>query len=111
MSDRRYRAAIARGLDAALTEATAVTWDIETDSIIVFSDLHRGQGDHADDFRVAAETYRQALGFYLDAGYGLVTLGDAEELWEGWPRKVIPTYRDILETERSFHAAGTSTLR
>ena len=106
MSDRKYRAAIARGLDAALTRATAISWDLDADPMIVFSDLHRGQGDHADDFRVSAETYRTALGFYNEAGFSLVTLGDAEELWEGWPRKVIPTYRDILEIEQRFHAGG-----
>jgi predicted phosphodiesterase len=103
VSDRRYRAAIARGLDAALARAAALSWDMQTDPVIVLSDLHRGQGDHADDFRFSAETYRRALRFYLDAGYGLVTLGDAEELWEGWPRKVIPTYRDVLELEARFH--------
>lgn len=108
MSDRRYREAIARGLDAALSSATAVSWDMETDPVIVFSDLHRGQGDHADDFRVSAETYRKALRYYLEADYGLVTLGDAEELWEGWPRKVIPTYRDVLELEARFRTGPGS---
>jgi hypothetical protein len=106
VSDRKYRAAIARELDEALTRATAVSWDMETDRIIIFSDLHRGQGDHADDFRVSADTYRRALHFYLDAGYGLVSLGDAEELWESWPRKVIPTYRDVLELEARFHTGA-----
>ncbi len=51
MSDRRYQASIARGLDAALARAVRRQWDARTDRIIVFSDLHRGQDDHADDFR------------------------------------------------------------
>ncbi len=106
MSDRGYQAAIARGLEEALIRATPLNWDAEVDRIIVFSDLHRGQGDHADDFRVCAETYRRAIDFYLGAGYRLVVLGDAEELWEGWPKKVLPTYRGILDTENRFHAAA-----
>lgn len=106
MSDRGYQAAIARGLEEALIRATPLNWDAEVDRIIVFSDLHRGQGDHADDFRVCAETYRRAIDFYLEAGYRLVVLGDAEELWEGWPKKVLPTYRRILDTENRFHAAA-----
>lgn len=106
MSDRKYLASIARGLEAALPRAVRHQWDVRTDRIIVFSDLHRGQGDHADDFRRCAGTYRRALEFYFDAGYRLITLGDAEELWEGWPGKVVPTYRELLDLENRFHAAG-----
>jgi hypothetical protein len=106
MSNRKFNASIARGLEAALARATRKSWDAEADRVIVFSDLHRGQGDHADDFRVCAETYRRAITFYLDAGYRLVTLGDAEELWEGWPGKVLQTYRDLLDFENRFHTAA-----
>jgi len=107
MGDRDYQAAIAKGLSEALERAAGRTWDLDHERVIVFSDLHRGQGDHADDFRTSADTYRRALGFYLDAGFELVVLGDAEELWEGWPRKVIPTYRDSLQLEASFVRAST----
>ena len=106
MSGRAYQASIARGLDTALDRAVRRSWDSREDRVVVFSDLHRGQGDSADDFRNCAETYRRALAFYLGAGYRLVVLGDAEELWEGWPRKVLPTYREILETESRFHTAA-----
>jgi len=106
VSNKKYNASIARGLEAALTRATRLSWDVEADRVIVFSDLHRGQGDHADDFRVCAETYRRAVTFYFDAGYRLVTLGDAEELWEGWPGKVLATYRGLLDLENRFHAAA-----
>ncbi len=106
MSNRKYQATIARGLEAALARAEKESWDADADRVIVFSDLHRGQGDHADDFRTCAETYRRAIAFYFDAGYRLVTLGDAEELWEGWPRKVLPKYRDLLDLEKRFHTAA-----
>ena len=110
MSNRRYTRAIARGLDRALARAVPRTLDPSTDRVIVFSDLHRGQGDHADDFRHAADTYRRALEFYLDAGFILVSLGDAEELWEGWPSKVIPHYREILELEARFRTTNPERL-
>ena len=106
MGDRDYQAAIAKGLSEALDRAAGRTWDLERERVIVFSDLHRGQGDHADDFRTSADTYQRALEFYLVAGYRLVVLGDAEELWEGWPRKVIPTYRDSLQLEARFFRAS-----
>jgi len=107
MGDRQYRAAIAKGLDEALVRTVETTWNLDHDRVVVFSDLHRGQGDHADDFRTSADTYRRALEFYFDAGFRLVVLGDVEELWEGWPRKVIPKYKDILETEARFFRDST----
>lgn len=110
MSNRRYADAIDAGLDAALARAVPLFWDADSDRTIVVSDHHRGQGDHADDFRRCAETYRTALEFYLHAGYRLVTLGDAEELWEGWPGKVVPYYREILELEHRFHSAARGRL-
>ena len=106
MSRNRYASAIARGLSQALGRAVERTWDLDHDRIIVLSDLHRGQGDHADDFRVCAETYRRALTHYFEGGFHLVSLGDAEELWEGWPSKVIPQYRDLLELENRFRSNG-----
>ncbi len=108
MSNQKYQASIARGLETALARAARESWDADADRVIVFSDLHRGQGDHADDFRVCAETYRRAITFYFDAGYRLVTLGDADELWEGWPGKVVPTYRNLLDLENRFHTARAS---
>jgi hypothetical protein len=32
--------------------------------MILFSDLHRGTGDRADDFRPCRKIYHAALGFY-----------------------------------------------
>jgi hypothetical protein len=105
-SQGSYTAAIARGLDGVLGRAVAAEWDADRDRIAVISDLHRGTDDHADDFRDAAPNYRRALEFYLDAGYGLVLLGDAEELWECWPGGVIATYGELLELEARFHRAA-----
>lgn len=110
MTADRYAAAIARGLDAALGRAVPARWDADRGRVAVISDLHRGAGDHADDFRRAAPTYRRALEFYLDAGYRLVQLGDAEELWESWPGRVVATYRELLELEARFSEPGAGGL-
>lgn len=100
-----YQESIARGLSEALARADTRTWNVEGARVVVLSDLHRGRRDHADDFRWAAATYRRALDHYLDAGYLLVLLGDVEELWEGWPRSVIPANRVLLDLEARFHAS------
>jgi UDP-2,3-diacylglucosamine pyrophosphatase LpxH len=69
---------------------------------IIFSDLHKGQGDGADDFKVCKPVYHAALGYYLAAGYTLILLGDVEELWESFPRKVFKEYQDTFELEKKF---------
>ncbi len=78
------------------------TVEIQDLKIIAFSDHHRGQNDHADDFRMCKAAYHAALGYYLTAGYSLYLLGDVEELWECRPRNVINTYRDTLDLEKQF---------
>jgi len=56
--------------------------DIFKDRVIVFSDQHRGAKNWADDFREAEPCYLAALDFYNTKEYTLISLGDAEELWE-----------------------------
>lgn len=69
---------------------------------IIFSDLHKGQGDGADDFKVCKPAYHAALGYYLAAGYTLILLGDVEEFWESFPKKVFKEYQDTFELEKKF---------
>ena len=103
MGQGDYQEAISRGLSAALERADSFEWDLDQTKVIVFSDLHRGQRDHADDFRHCEANYARAMKYYFDEGYTLVTLGDSEELWEGWPKKVVKTYKESLELEAEFH--------
>jgi predicted phosphodiesterase len=56
--------------------------DAHNDRVIIFSDLHRGNGGLNDDFRHCNETYKNALRYYRDNDYRLILLGDVEELWE-----------------------------
>ncbi len=103
MGRTSYQEAISRGLSAALDRANRVDWDIDQTRVVVFSDLHRGQRDHADDFRRCEANYARAMEYYFEAGFKLVVLGDSEELWEGWPKKVVKAYTESFGLEAKFH--------
>jgi predicted phosphodiesterase len=103
MGNGDYQEAISKGLSAALDRADTADWDIDQTKVVVFSDLHRGQRDHADDFRHCEANYARAMDYYFDEGYTLVVLGDSEELWEGWPKKVVKAYKESFGLEARFH--------
>jgi len=102
MGQDDYQEAIARGLSEALGRADKLDWDLDETRLVVFSDLHRGQRNHADDFRHCEKTYARAMEYYFEAGYRLVVLGDSEELWESWPKKVVKAYKGSLGLEARF---------
>lgn len=103
-------ARVAKAMDAALARTIAsgdvIEVDIQSDQFVVFSDLHKGSRDGADDFQVAEPSYNQAIAYYNRMGYTLLTLGDIEELWEERPQPVMEAYGDTFELEAQFHAAG-----
>lgn len=103
-----YDDAIAGGLDVALKAKKSVDAVLDVDEIklVVFSDQHKGQRDGADDFLPCKPAYHAALGYYREAGYSLVLLGDVEELWECRPHAVMEAYTDTLKLEGSFAGAG-----
>jgi hypothetical protein len=51
------------------------------------------------------------LGYYLEAGYRLFVLGDAEELWEEHAEEVIDRYGAVLELEASFNRGANGLER
>jgi predicted phosphodiesterase len=105
---RFYAAEIARGLDRAYTGDRVLRLTAEPDDLrlAIFSDLHRGTRDGADDHWRAERAYRAALAYYLRRGHSLVVLGDAEELWENDAAKVIAEYPEELALERRFLEEG-----
>jgi UDP-2,3-diacylglucosamine pyrophosphatase LpxH len=109
--DRKSFEGIRRGLDAAFKRATRLQLDPAAERIVVFSDHHKGAGDPADDFRRCEHAYTAALGFYLEAGYRLFVLGDAEELWEEHPEPVIKRYDYVLKLEAEFASRGNGFER
>ena len=105
--DPKYLAGVRARLDPLFEATPTEEYDPSRDRIVVFSDHHRGIGDGADDFRRCEHAYTAALGFYLEAGYRLLLLGDVEELWEVTkPRKVFARYADVLALERRFAKRG-----
>jgi hypothetical protein len=105
--DPKYLAGVRRRLDSLFARAPQEDYDPATDRIIVFSDHHRGVGDGADDFRRCEHAYTAALGFYLESGYRLLMLGDAEELWEVVkPAKIFERYGHVMALECAFANAG-----
>ena len=109
--DTKYLESIGKGLDSAFKGSKKEPYDPESDRIVVFSDHHKGIGDPADDFRRCEHAYTSALGYYLEAGYKLFVLGDAEELWEEHAEDVIKRYREVLELEGEFVKRGNGVAR
>jgi hypothetical protein len=109
--DPKYFERIRKGLDAALERAATDRLDPDQHRIVVFSDHHKGAGDNADDFRRCERAYTAALGYYLEAGFRLFLLGDAEELWEEHAEKVIGRYGDVFALEAEFARRGNGLER
>jgi hypothetical protein len=104
--DARKVERIAKALDEAYRNADQVPFNPATEKIIVFSDLHKGRGDDADDFRRCEHAFTMALGWYLENGYKLFLLWDVEELWEENPEDVLKHYADVLALESEFRSRG-----
>lgn len=111
--DRRYLAQVGEALDevaarvaGAEAEEGAMTLNLATDRYIIFSDLHKGIRNNADDFQSVERAYNAALAYYFALGHTLVVLGDAEELWEERPSPVLESYRHTLRLEARFHQEG-----
>jgi UDP-2,3-diacylglucosamine pyrophosphatase LpxH len=95
-----------RALDQALNRARSAGAALLLDGqkYVVFSDLHRGRRTAADEFPFGEAAYLEALEYYYQAGYTLVLLGDAEELWEETDiGAVMQAHAGVFESEARFH--------
>lgn len=54
----------------------------ENTRYVLFSDCHRGNGTHNDNFLKNQHLYFAALKHYYREGYTYIELGDGDELWE-----------------------------
>ncbi len=54
----------------------------ENSRYVLFSDCHRGNGTHNDNFLKNQHLYFAALKHYYREGYTYIELGDGDELWE-----------------------------
>lgn len=106
-AQEKYQSQVAEGLEKAYG-APSLRKSVELSSLrlALFSDLHRGTRDGADDFQRCERAYNAALAYYFEAGYTLCLLGDVEELWECRPSPVLEKYQHSYELERRFLQAG-----
>jgi len=72
------------------------------DRFIIFSDHHKGNRDHGDDFANNEPNYLAALDHYLLNKFTYINLGDAEELWKYDPKEVISKNITALKWEAKF---------
>jgi hypothetical protein len=75
----------------------------EQQSIIIFSDQHKGIRNGADDFRTAEANYLAALDYYDRHQFYYVNLGDCEELWENRVSGVIKANIKCFEKEKRIN--------
>lgn len=61
----------------------------EESKIIIFSDIHRGDGGWSDNFSANQNIYFAALDYYYKNNYNYIENGDADELWENKDMLVI----------------------
>lgn len=76
--------------------------ELSTDKFIIFSDHHKGNKDHGDDFAGSEPNYLAALDYYLINNFSYINLGDAEELWKYTPAEVISKNSISLKAEAKF---------
>jgi hypothetical protein len=99
--DRRLNETVER-----ISDQAALTLDAATAKWVIFSDMHKGARNAADDFRDCEKAYNAALAWYLRMGYTLVVLGDVEELWKERVGPVLRSYGRTLEIEAKFQRTG-----
>ena len=105
-SQTKYAENVANGLDDAYGDAVVETVRFDQERLVIFSDLHRGVGDRADDFRPCRKIYHAALCYYQSLDFRLFLLGDIEELWERLLSSVEQQYEGTLELEKRFFDRG-----
>ncbi|MBV9988274.1 MAG: metallophosphoesterase family protein [Chitinophagaceae bacterium] len=76
--------------------------DTQKDKFIIFSDLHKGAKNGADDFMVCEQTYLEALDYYEKNAFHYICLGDGEELWENNLFAVRAANKASIEKEKTF---------
>ena len=72
--------------------------------IIIFSDQHKGDRSHQDDFALSEQNYLTALSYYNAHDFLYCNLGDSEELWENMVVDVMKHNKDTFEAEKCFLA-------
>lgn len=78
------------------------SFDPKQQSVIIFSDQHKGARNGSDDFALAEKNYLAALDHYNQENFFFVNLGDNEELWENNIFSVIKHNKATFDKEKLF---------
>ena len=71
---------------------------------VLFSDYHRGNGTHNDNFLLNEHLYLAALRHYYQSGFTYIELGDGDELWENRKMDSIKeVHSDVFELLSRFY--------
>ncbi len=77
----------------------------EGDKLVIFSDLHMGDGSPKDDFRSNAGLFKSVIEkFYFKNEYKLILNGDVEELLRYPIGKITKRWKKIYDVFRMYHA-------
>ena len=87
-------------------KGVVIPFDAATGKFIVFSDMHKGCRDGADDFAICEGAYLTALDYYYQNGFHFIALGDCEELWENTLSSVKKEQKPSFEKEKAFVSAN-----
>jgi predicted phosphodiesterase len=72
--------------------------------IIFFSDLHKGDFSHSDDFKKNLKIYLHALTDYYNTGFTYIELGDGTELWENKSfAPIYKAYKSVFDLLKCFY--------
>ena len=99
-----YLLNIKASLDRALKKNKKIIELNQETKIAIFSDLHRGVGDWADDFMHNSLIFANALEYYHKNRFTYLELGDGDELYEN--RKLVDIVRshgNIFRKLDDFH--------
>ncbi len=93
--------------DKRLTEVykkARIEYFDENSKYIFFSDCHRGNGSHSDEFTKNQNIYIHALRYYYERGFTYVEVGDGDELWEHPKATYIKNaHYEVFELIKKYH--------
>ncbi|MEE9552659.1 MAG: metallophosphoesterase [candidate division Zixibacteria bacterium] len=90
-------------LSALWKNKTTKEINTKGNKIVMFSDVHLGDGGRADDFRHNHEVFVKALEYYKKKNFIVILLGDIEEFWQFDLDSIIKKYdKTIYNRFRSF---------
>ena len=97
-------------LNSAFHNAFPFPFD-DNSKLVLFSDVHRGVDNLADEFGRNKHIYNYALKYYYRNDFTYIEVGDGDELWESKEFQLIRNAHNVtFDTLRKFYADGRMHL-